>query len=171
MICGFFQIFWSSKIDIFYSVKIKGFWFPTTKTQKELFNIKKFYKKNLSFYSVFAFIGLDVEYIYIKCIFYIFSDPPENISVTPKVVQVIENEMPDKLECKGWGYPEPTYQWHHKDELVSTSSVLNLGPIDRFRAGNYSCTAQNRHGKLITSAKLDVLCKLNFSFFFFFLYT
>ncbi|CAG9790130.1 unnamed protein product [Diatraea saccharalis] len=95
---------------------------------------------------------------------------PENITVTPKVVSVIENEIPGKVVCSAKGFPMPSYVWrrdhpsksasrsHDNSSLVlSSSSTLLLPPVRRDHAGHYTCEAYNRHGLITTSALLDVM--------------
>lgn len=81
------------------------------------------------------------------------------------MLQVKVDEIPDKIECSASSYPEPNYYWLHGDETVITGSVLNLDfPIKRSNEGVYTCVAENRHGKQMASAELDVLCKFILGF-------
>nr|XP_053621031.1 uncharacterized protein LOC128681264 isoform X5 [Plodia interpunctella] len=95
---------------------------------------------------------------------------PENITVTPKVVKVIENEIPAKVSCSARGFPMPSYSWRReypskssaKDQsnsslILSSSNTLLLGPMQRKDGGNYLCEAYNRHGSVNTTVFLDVL--------------
>ncbi|XP_060807894.1 hemicentin-1 [Amyelois transitella] len=95
---------------------------------------------------------------------------PENITVTPKVVKVIENEIPAKVVCSARGFPMPNYSWRRehstkssgKDHgntslILSSSNTLLLGPAQRKDGGNYLCEAYNRHGSVNTTVYLDVL--------------
>ncbi|CAG9116132.1 unnamed protein product [Plutella xylostella] len=95
---------------------------------------------------------------------------PENITVTPTVVQVIETEIPGKVVCQASGFPVPSYSWrrqspskstskeHSNSSLVlSSSNTLLLPPAQRKDAGNYVCEAYNRHGAVSTSVFVDVL--------------
>ncbi|RVE43418.1 hypothetical protein evm_011932 [Chilo suppressalis] len=95
---------------------------------------------------------------------------PENITVTPKVVSVIENEIPGNVVCSARGFPMPSYTWrrehpskgagraHDNQSLaLSSSSTLLLPAAQRRHAGNYVCEAYNRHGAVTTHAVLDVM--------------
>ncbi|CAH2098777.1 unnamed protein product [Euphydryas editha] len=95
---------------------------------------------------------------------------PENITVTPSVVSVIENEIPAKVVCSANGFPMPSYSWrregaskhaakeHTNSSLVlSSSSTLLLPRAARTDAGRYVCEAYNRHGAVNTTVLLDVM--------------
>ncbi|XP_049882019.1 hemicentin-1 isoform X4 [Pectinophora gossypiella] len=92
---------------------------------------------------------------------------PENITVTPKVVSVIENEIPARVVCSAKGFPVPSYTWRREHPtkssgknntlILSSSNSLLLGPIARKDAGNYLCEAYNRHGSVNTTVLLDVM--------------
>ncbi|XP_045532342.1 hemicentin-1 isoform X2 [Pieris brassicae] len=95
---------------------------------------------------------------------------PENITVTPKVVSVIENEIPAKVVCSAKGFPMPSYSWRrehltkisakehsNRSFVLSSSNTLLLGPIARKDAGNYVCEAYNRHGAVNTTVFMDVM--------------
>ncbi|CAK1549321.1 unnamed protein product [Leptosia nina] len=95
---------------------------------------------------------------------------PENITVTPRVVSVIENEIPAKVVCSAKGFPMPSYTWrreqpnkssakeHTNNSLaLSSSNTLLLGPVARKDAGNYVCEAYNRHGAVNTTVVMDVM--------------
>ncbi|VVD03801.1 unnamed protein product [Leptidea sinapis] len=92
------------------------------------------------------------------------SHEPENITVTPKVVSVIENEIPAKVTCAAnysWRREQPsksTAKDHTNTSLIlSSSNTLLLGPVARKDAGNYVCEAYNRHGAVNTTVFLDVM--------------
>ncbi|XP_042874812.1 hemicentin-1-like isoform X7 [Penaeus japonicus] len=86
--------------------------------------------------------------------------PPEEIIVSDTFIQVVEGEVPPKIECRASSYPEATYVWFHGEEAVSSNAVLNTDyPIERNRAGEYMCVARNRHGEMSASTTFDVLFK------------
>ncbi|XP_064075309.1 hemicentin-2 isoform X3 [Vanessa tameamea] len=94
---------------------------------------------------------------------------PENITVTPSVVSVIENEIPAKVVCSANGFPMPNYSWrrerasksaaraHNASAALSASNALLLPAAARAHAGRYVCEAYNRHGAVNTTVLLDVM--------------
>ncbi|CAK1595229.1 unnamed protein product [Parnassius mnemosyne] len=95
---------------------------------------------------------------------------PENITVTPETVSVIENKIPGKVVCSAKGFPMPSYTWrrehpsknlgkdHTNNSLIlSPSNTLLLGPVTKKDGGNYICEAYNKHGSVTTSVFLDVM--------------
>ncbi|XP_063630636.1 hemicentin-1 isoform X7 [Cydia splendana] len=95
---------------------------------------------------------------------------PENITVTPGIVPVIEGEIPGKVVCSARGFPVPSYSWRRENAskslakdhtntslVLSSSNTLLLGPVQRKDAGHYLCEAHNRHGAVSTTAYLDVM--------------
>nr|XP_037875884.1 uncharacterized protein LOC101737333 [Bombyx mori] len=92
---------------------------------------------------------------------------PENITVTPSIVSVVENEVPAKVVCSARGFPTPSYWWRREDATrsrgkaqrppLSASGTLLLGAVQRRDAGRYVCEAYNRHGAVSTAVLLDVL--------------
>ncbi|XP_039761639.1 hemicentin-1 isoform X2 [Pararge aegeria] len=95
---------------------------------------------------------------------------PENITVQPRVVSVIQNEIPAKVVCHAEGFPKPSYSWkrenaskssareHSNSSLIlSSSNTLMLGRVARKDGGNYVCEAYNRHGSINTTVFLDVM--------------
>ena len=88
------------------------------------------------------------------------TDPPEQITVSSKVVNVVENEIPDRITCSAKAFPEATYIWKYGEEVVSSEAVLFLGsPFQRNQAGEYVCIALNQHGNVSISATINVQCK------------
>ncbi|XP_045540673.1 uncharacterized protein LOC106711761 isoform X2 [Papilio machaon] len=95
---------------------------------------------------------------------------PENITVTPQVVSVIENKIPGKVVCSAKGFPMPSYSWRrelssknqgkehsNRSLILSSSNTLLLGSVSRRDGGNYICEAYNKHGSVNTSVYLDVM--------------
>ncbi|XP_037293639.1 hemicentin-1 isoform X3 [Manduca sexta] len=92
---------------------------------------------------------------------------PENITVTPKVVSVVENEIPARVVCSAKGFPKPSYSWRRVSAsksrakagggVLSASSALHLPAAARALAGLYACEAYNRHGAVNTTVLLDVM--------------
>lgn len=85
--------------------------------------------------------------------------PPENLTTSKKVVNVIENHKPEKVVCSGKGHPAPSFMWRRQDssEALSKSNALVLGAVPRMASGKYICEATNRHGTGETSVYLNVL--------------
>ena len=41
----------------------------------------------------------------------LFTDPPENISLSSPIVDVVEGQTPDEVVCQANAYPAATYIW------------------------------------------------------------
>lgn len=71
--------------------------------------------------------------------------------------------MPEKIVCSAKAFPEPGYSWAKEDDpnntLSKTNSLSLNVPISRKHAGNYICTATNRHGSNTAKTILNVMCK------------
>ncbi|RZF42221.1 hypothetical protein LSTR_LSTR004370 [Laodelphax striatellus] len=89
--------------------------------------------------------------------------PPENLTVSNKVVNVIEGNIPEKVLCNAKGYPEPSYNWWREDSsepVVKGNNALTLNyPVRRRNGGNYVCEAFNRHGNNTIKTFVNVLYK------------
>ncbi|XP_039278812.1 uncharacterized protein LOC111055569 [Nilaparvata lugens] len=89
--------------------------------------------------------------------------PPENLTVSNKVVNVIEGNIPEKVLCNAKGYPEPSYNWWREDSsepVVKGNNALTLNyPVRRRNGGNYICEAFNRHGNNTIKTFVNVLYK------------
>ena len=73
--------------------------------------------------------------------------PPDNLGISKEVVTVVENKVPEKVLCTAEAYPEASFMWRFRDEVIQTQNLLNFGSaITREQAGVYKCEAQNRHG-------------------------
>jgi len=89
-----------------------------------------------------------------------FIDPPEQVAVSSLMVNVVENEFPDKVTCTAKGFPEPSYIWKFGNQTISSSAVLFLDhKLTRSKAGDYECIAMNRHGNISTKTIMNVQCK------------
>ncbi|XP_046400693.1 hemicentin-1 isoform X3 [Ischnura elegans] len=105
--------------------------------------------------------------------------PPENITVSPQIVSVVEGQIPDKIVCSAKAYPEASYHWWRRrqsdndgsssNSLVidpQTSSIVVKGnalvlnyPVPRTDGGEYICEAYNRHGNATIKTHVNVLHK------------
>ncbi|XP_077283214.1 hemicentin-1-like [Arctopsyche grandis] len=98
--------------------------------------------------------------------------PPENMTVSNKIVSVNEDEIPEKITCSAKGKPEPTYIWkryisgndneneniQNQEEILSQSHTLLLEKgVKRSDSGDIVCEAQNVHGKIETTINLNVM--------------
>ncbi|XP_018570714.1 titin, partial [Anoplophora glabripennis] len=74
--------------------------------------------------------------------------PPENVHVSPKIINVVEHQIPSPVKCHGEGRPKLTYKWRKNatSEPISGNEDLVLGPMKRSDTGGYTCEAENKHG-------------------------
>ncbi|XP_049818622.1 hemicentin-1 isoform X3 [Aethina tumida] len=74
--------------------------------------------------------------------------PPEDLTLSTRVVNVIENQIPDPVKCSGKGHPALAYQWKKNisSEAIQTNEELRLGAMKRTDSGAYICEAHNKHG-------------------------
>lgn len=93
-----------------------------------------------------------------------FTDPPENLTVSNRVVSVVEGNQPEKVTCSGKGHPALSYVWRRNStsEPISKSHILRLQKMFRADAGSYICEATNRHGTETTMVYLSVHCELSY---------
>lgn len=87
--------------------------------------------------------------------------PPENITVSNKMVNVTEQHIPEKVICSATAYPEANYQWKHDTSslLVKGNALILSDPVNRNDGGNYTCEASNKHGKISQKTFINVLYK------------
>ena len=86
--------------------------------------------------------------------------PPDNLYISQDVVNVVENQVPEKVLCTAEAYPEASFMWRFNDEVIHTQNLLNFASaITRYQTGTYVCEAQNRHGTAYITTKLNVLYK------------
>jgi neuromusculin, putative (fragment) len=94
-------------------------------------------------------------------------DPPQDIQITSTKLKIFEGDSikEHRILCKAAGHPEPSYLW----KVSNTGHVISFGPhlfsnrstfkLTRKHAGNYTCTAANKHGSASANFSLVVLCK------------
>ncbi|XP_025836986.1 hemicentin-2 isoform X4 [Agrilus planipennis] len=83
--------------------------------------------------------------------------PPENLTVTNRVISVVEHYQPERVICSGKGHPALSFVWKNSEnQVISKSHVLSLGLVDRQDSGTYVCEASNRHGTTSTTIILNV---------------
>lgn len=84
------------------------------------------------------------------------------MSVSNKIVNVIEGNVPEKVLCHAKAYPEASYQWRREGEseiIIKGNALILNYPIPRKNGGNYVCEAYNRHGNNTQTTFINVLCK------------
>jgi len=69
------------------------------------------------------------------------------------------------FECLTFGYPSPSYQWQHLNEVVSNSSTIQIDNFNNTSIGTYICQVDNIVGKLFTETRTSEHCKLQ-SFYY-----
>ena len=75
-------------------------------------------------------------------------------------IDVLENEVPDRVVCGAQAYPEASYMWRFKDQVIQTHNVLFFGtPAARDQGGIYTCEAANRHGTGYVTTHINVMYK------------
>ncbi|XP_054282603.1 hemicentin-1-like isoform X4 [Macrosteles quadrilineatus] len=87
--------------------------------------------------------------------------PPENVTVTNKIVNVTENNIPPRVLCSAKAFPEASYNWSREgdsDVVRGNALILNF-PMQRHKGGNYVCTAYNKHGSNTQTTFFNVLYK------------
>lgn len=119
-----------------------------------------------------TFFGVECAYWRLRQIFSIvnrlifscvLSDPPENITVSSKIISVVEKQEPqEKVVCSAKAYPEPSYQWRKEgetDTIIKGNTFVLSYQVPRRDGGNYVCEAFNRHGSITETIYLNVMCK------------
>ncbi|XP_043230348.1 hemicentin-2-like isoform X2 [Amphibalanus amphitrite] len=94
--------------------------------------------------------------------FFTVEYPPENISLSSPIVDVVEGETPDEVVCQANAYPDANYIWKKDDAALQTGDRLRLNfqdGIKRDKAGEYECEAQNKHGVASTKVFVNVMYK------------
>ncbi|XP_044272601.1 uncharacterized protein LOC123016327 [Tribolium madens] len=87
--------------------------------------------------------------------------PPDNLTVSDRIVDVIEDESPVDVKCSGVGRPNLSYVWKRNltSEVIVKSDTLKLPKMSRTKAGYYTCEAFNRHGNKTIQVKFNVWYK------------
>ncbi|XP_046675859.1 hemicentin-2-like isoform X6 [Homalodisca vitripennis] len=87
--------------------------------------------------------------------------PPENVTVTNKVVNVTENNIPPRVLCSAKAFPEASYNWSREGdpEVIRGNALILNFPLQRHKGGNYVCTAYNKHGSNTQTTFFNVLYK------------
>ncbi|XP_022252997.1 hemicentin-1-like isoform X2 [Limulus polyphemus] len=86
--------------------------------------------------------------------------PPENISLSASQLEVVEGEIPEKINCSANSWPPSQYTWKFSNKIIANSSQLFLNDIiSRSKAGSYLCVASNQHGSAKAKAFINVLYK------------
>ncbi|XP_076322359.1 hemicentin-1-like isoform X2 [Tachypleus tridentatus] len=86
--------------------------------------------------------------------------PPENITLSVDQLDVVEGNVPEKINCSANSWPPSEYTWKFSNKIISNSSQLFLNEtISRTRAGTYVCTASNKHGKEEAETIINILYK------------
>lgn len=90
------------------------------------------------------------------------SDPPENVTVTNKIVNVTMNNIPPRVLCSAKAFPEASFNWSKEGdtEIIRGNALILNFPVTKNHAGNYLCTAYNKHGSNTQTTFLNVLCEL-----------
>lgn len=75
--------------------------------------------------------------------------------------QTIEEGDEAIFKCSATGNPAPEITWIKDGKTVGLGETLRLTSVDRNQSGEYVCSVDNVLGfNMVTSAKLDVQCKL-----------
>jgi hypothetical protein len=81
--------------------------------------------------------------------------------VSKSSIDVVENAIPEPVECSGKGGPRLFYTWKETQSglVVARSSTLQLGQMSRFGVHNYTCEGSSKHGMQSVDVHFNVLCK------------
>ncbi|XP_034935249.1 hemicentin-1 isoform X3 [Chelonus insularis] len=88
--------------------------------------------------------------------------PPENMTISKKIIDVVVDSIPESVKCGAVAHPEPTFRWYRdgSTETISQSAVLVFETkVPKRSNGTYVCEATNRHGNQNISTYLNVLYK------------
>lgn len=114
----------------------------------------------------FVSIGCHIDVMFTHIRFDSIADPPENLRLRPKRVDVIEDDIPPEILCQSDALPPASYRWLSASSsdkfigVIADTPLLSLNTsIQRDRAGTYTCIAANRHGERRIDLLINVLCK------------
>ncbi|CRK99567.1 CLUMA_CG012880, isoform B [Clunio marinus] len=86
--------------------------------------------------------------------------PPENVTITPTEVQVVEGKTPAYLLCSASAHPNPQFHWKRfgsNDVLMSTAALKFTRGLNRTDKGVYSCIVENKHGSNVANITMNIL--------------
>lgn len=87
--------------------------------------------------------------------------PPEDITISRKVINVIVDTIPETVECNAKARPKANFRWFREGagDTIMEGHVFDLKmPVPRRSNGTYYCEASNRHGSLNISMVMNVQC-------------
>ena len=88
----------------------------------------------------------------------LYTDPPENLSLTEDWLEVEEGEELEPVICAGSGSPPLSFYWTLREEVVAEGDTLTFPqPLERDQAGQYFCHGANKHQESLASLSLSVL--------------
>ncbi|XP_033213429.1 uncharacterized protein LOC117170634 [Belonocnema kinseyi] len=88
--------------------------------------------------------------------------PPENLTISKSVVNVVVDHIPEKISCAAKAYPEPQFEWYREgsNEILGTSNTLSFEHAFPKRSnGTYYCQVKNRQGVRNISTYINVQYK------------
>lgn len=90
------------------------------------------------------------------------SDPPENLTISKKLINVLVDTIPETVTCDAKAHPRPNFSWFREGstDVISDGRVFDLKvPVPKRSNGTYYCKAYNRHGSRYISMVMNVQCK------------
>ncbi|XP_011878934.1 PREDICTED: hemicentin-1 isoform X3 [Vollenhovia emeryi] len=88
--------------------------------------------------------------------------PPEDITISKKIINVIVDTIPETVECNAKARPKANFRWFREGstDTIMEGHVFDLKmPVPRRSNGTYYCEASNRHGSLNISMIMNVQFK------------
>ncbi|XP_076648932.1 neuromusculin isoform X4 [Halictus rubicundus] len=88
--------------------------------------------------------------------------PPENMTISKKIVNVTVDTIPETVSCNASSHPEPMFRWFREGstDTIMEGRFFDLKvPVPRRSNGTYYCEASNRHGSRNISMILNVQFK------------